>query len=57
VSWRGNVKIAAKALNRKYLAFEIDPDVAETARQRVRQTQPPLFVLPEPQQLSLMAEA
>jgi hypothetical protein len=41
-----------KELGRRWLAFEIDPDVAETARQRVRQTQPPLFV-PEPQQLGM----
>ena len=43
-------------LGRRYLAFEIDPDTAEMARERVRMTQPPLFV-PEPQQLELeMAE-
>jgi len=33
---------ACKMLGRRYLAFEIDPDVAETARQRMRETQPPL---------------
>ena len=39
-------------LLREQREFEIDPDVAETARQRVRQTQPPLFV-PEPQQMEM----
>lgn len=38
----GTTVMAAKMLGRRYLAFEIDPDVAETARQRVRETQPPL---------------
>jgi len=32
-------------LNRQYLAFEINPDTAERARERVRNTQPPLFVM------------
>jgi hypothetical protein len=36
-------------LDRRYLAFEIDPETADIARQRVRETQPPLFT-PEPQQ-------
>lgn len=40
----GSSVIAAvcKMLNRRYLAFEIDPDVAEAARRRVRETQSPL---------------
>jgi len=39
-------------LGRRYLAFEIDPDSAELARERVRNTQPPLFV-PQPEQATL----
>lgn len=39
------VPAACKVLGRQYIAFEIDPDVAERARERVRNTQPPLFVL------------
>ena len=46
------VAVSATILGRKYLAFEIDPDTAEMARQRVRETQPPLFV-PEPEQMAL----
>ena len=38
----GTVPAVCKMLNRKYLAFEIDPDVAQMARDRVRHTQPPL---------------
>ena len=38
----GTVPAVCKTLGRKYLAFEIDPDVAETARERVRMTQMPL---------------
>jgi len=50
----GSVAMAAKMLGRRYLAFEIDPDMAETARERVRNTQPPLFVLePEQQEMGL----
>ena len=33
----------------------IDPDTAELARERVRNTQPPLFVV-EPEQLELLDE-
>jgi len=47
------VPAVCKMLGRRWLAFEIDPDVAETARQRVRQTQPPLFTLPHPEQMSM----
>lgn len=46
----GTVPAVCKMLERRYLAFEIDPDVAQTARERVRQTQMPLFVL-EPEQM------
>ena len=45
----GVTAVAAKVLGRRYLAFEIDPDMAETTRERVRHTQMPLFTL-EPQQ-------
>jgi len=48
----GTTAVAAKKTGRRYLAFEIDPDVAEMARERVRNTQPPLFVL-EPEQTAL----
>ena len=43
----GTVPAVCKMLVRRWLAFEIEPQIAESARQRVRQTQPPLFV-PEP---------
>jgi len=44
----GTVPAVCKMLGRQYLAFEIDPATADTARERVRNTQPPLFtVLPE----------
>ncbi len=36
------VPACCKMLDRSYLAFEIDPDTAEQARERVAQTQPPL---------------
>lgn len=38
----GTVPAVCKMLDRCYLAFEIDPEIAELARQRVLQTQPPL---------------
>ena len=38
----GSMPAACKMLGRRWLAFEIDPDVAERARERVRMTQPPL---------------
>lgn len=46
------IPVVCKTLGRNYLAFEIDPDTAEQARERVRNTQPPLFV-PEPEQIIL----
>jgi site-specific DNA-methyltransferase (adenine-specific) len=49
----GSILGACKLLGRHYLAFEIDPDIAELARERVRNTQPPLFVM-EPEQLELL---
>lgn len=48
----GTTPAACVQMNRRYLAFEIDPTTAEIARERVRNTQPPLFV-PEPQQLTI----
>lgn len=49
----GTVPAVCKMLGRRYLAFEIDSDTAELARQRVRQTQPPLPGL-QVEQLKLM---
>ena len=49
----GTVPSVCKQLGRQYLAFEIDPDTCDMARERVRNTQPPLFVLPQPEQLTL----
>lgn len=53
----GTVPAVCKMLGRHYLAFEIDPDTAERARQRVEQTQPPLL-MPVPEQVGMeFAEA
>ena len=43
VSGSGTTCVAAKRLGRRFLGFEIDPATAERARQRVHDTQPPLF--------------
>ena len=45
----GTVPAVCKMLGRRWLAFEIEPDVAERARERIRNTQPPLpgLVMPE----------
>jgi len=48
----GTMPAVCKMLARHYLAFEIDPDVAERARERVRNTQPPLFVM-QPEQAEM----
>lgn len=48
----GTTAAACGLIGRKWLAFEIDPEVAEKARERVRNTQPPLFVQ-EPEQKEL----
>lgn len=48
----GTFPATCKMLGRNYVAFEIEPDVAERARQRVLMTQPPLFVL-QPEQLTM----
>ena len=49
----GSTIEACTLLNRNYIAFEIDPDTAEMARERVLNTQPPLFV-PEPEQMEMI---
>jgi DNA modification methylase len=51
----GTVPAVCKMLGRNYLAFEIDPQTADLARQCVLDTQPPLFVMAQPEQLELMA--
>jgi DNA modification methylase len=51
----GTVPAVAKMMGRRYLACEIAPELAERARQRVRNTQPPLFV-PEEEQLEMSLE-
>jgi DNA modification methylase len=48
----GTVPAVCKMLGRHWLAFEIDPATADTARERVRNTQPPLFV-PQPEQMTM----
>lgn len=50
----GTVPAVCKMLGRHYIAFEIDPDTAERARQRVQNTQLPLLI-PEPEQLEIEA--
>jgi len=52
----GTVPVAARKLRRQYLAFEIDPATADLARERVRNTQPPLFV-PQPRQVEMAVMA
>jgi len=51
-SGSASVSAVCKMLGRQYLAFEIDPTTCELARERVRNTQPPLFV-PQEQQLAM----
>jgi len=48
----GTVPAVCKMRGRRYLAFEIAPDTCAMARERVRLTQPPLFV-PEPEQVKM----
>jgi len=52
----GTVSAVCKTLGRNYVAFEIDPATADLARERVANTQPPLFV-PELEQLTLDIES
>ena len=52
----GTIPSVAKMLGRHYIGFEIDPDTAERARQRVALTQVPL-PLEMPEQMQLLQEA
>ena len=50
----GTIPAACKMLGRRYLAFEIIPDIAIDARQRIHNTKLPLFVLqPEQAEMSI----
>ena len=50
----GTVPAVCKMLRRNYLAFEIDSAIADMARQRVAETQPPLLIdMPEQMSMSL----
>ncbi len=51
----GTTAVACKVLRRNYIGFEISPESAKTARERVLNAQPPLFVL-EPEQLPIFEE-
>lgn len=51
----GTTCVASKKSGVNYIAFEIDPNTAERARERVRNTQPPLFVL-QPEQTEMDLE-
>jgi len=51
----GTVPAVCKMLGRHYIGFEIDPDTAERARQRVSLTQPPL-PMEIPEQMQLLRE-
>ncbi len=48
----GQTAAACKATGRNFVTFELDPDTAEIARERIKNTNPPLFLL-EPEQLQL----
>lgn len=49
----GTVPAVCKMLDRRYLAFEICPDTADLARQRVANTQPPLPGINQMVQMSM----
>ncbi|MBD3321887.1 MAG: hypothetical protein GF350_12395 [Chitinivibrionales bacterium] len=49
----GMTPVACKQLGRRYLAFEIDADTAQTARDRVANAQDPLFI-PEYKQVKMI---
>lgn len=40
----GTIPVVCETLGRHYIAFEIDPDTAARARERVANVQPPLFI-------------
>lgn len=48
----GTTAMAAKILGRSWLGFEIGPDTAQMARERVELTQSPLFI-PQPSQVEM----
>jgi len=49
----GTVAKMAKQLERHWLGFDISAEYVDLARQRVHQTQPPLFTLEQPKQSTL----
>jgi len=51
----GTVPLACKMMGRHYLGFEIEPDMAQTARERICQANPPLFVI-DYEQLKIIPE-
>lgn len=50
-SGSGTIPAECKQLGRRYVAFEIDPQTAQDARERVLMTQPPLFVMQDEQSI------
>lgn len=48
----GTVPAACKITRRNFVAFELDPATADTARQRIAATNPPLFIM-KPVQIGL----
>lgn len=49
----GTVPVAARSLDRPYLAFDQDGEMIKLARKRVKNTQPPLFTVePEQQEMN-----
>lgn len=53
-SGSGTFAVAAKQTGRRFLAFELRADYAELSRQRLHNTQTPLFV-PKPEQAAMFA--
>lgn len=49
----GTMPACCKQMRRRYLAFEIDTRTAQSARRRLHQTQPPLFVVDAPEQVRM----
>lgn len=54
----GTVPVVCKQLGtgRRYLAFEIEPETADLARDRVCKTQPPLFIMDSHEQVELVMQ-